>query len=268
MAAGADTARTARIDRGATEIADLLALVLVTVRCWVTPPFTWWREGVGEGWRLVRRTLVPAMLSLFAFGFGAVAVQGGGLVSELGAVDRMGAIFSVAAVREFVPFVTGMVVAGVAGTAICADLGARRVREELDALAVMGVDAIRSLVAPRVLALTVITPALNIVGLVFATLSGVVAVRTFGGTIGGFRATFEAGFTLPDLAANLIKTTVFGFVIGIVCAHKGIGASGGSEGVGRAVNQAVVITFVVIFVFNYAFNGTYQALFPAAQDLR
>jgi phospholipid/cholesterol/gamma-HCH transport system permease protein len=177
-------------------------------------------------------------------------------------------LFSVASLREFVPFVTGMVVAGVAGTAICADQGARKVRDELDAMAVMGVDAVRTLVAPRVLTLMVITPALNIVGLIFATLSGLASVGTFGGTTGGFLATFQAGFTLPDLIANIIKTTVFGFIIAIVCAHKGMNASGGSEGVGRAVNQAVVIAFIAIFVFNYAFNGTYQALLPSAQDVR
>ncbi|MEA2170038.1 MAG: phospholipid/cholesterol/gamma-HCH transport system permease protein, partial [Solirubrobacteraceae bacterium] len=199
----------------AVELADLTALAGATVRAWFTPPVSWWREAVIQGWLLVRRTLLPTVLSLFAFGFGAVAVQGGGFVSELGAPDRMGALFSVASLREFVPFVTGMVVAGVAGTAICADLGARKVREELDAMAVMGVDPIRTLVAPRVITLMVITPALNVIGLIFATLSGIAAVGAFGGTTGGFLATFQAGFTLPDLIANVIKTTVFGFIIAI-----------------------------------------------------
>ncbi|MCW3041152.1 MAG: putative ABC-transporter integral rane protein [Solirubrobacterales bacterium] len=257
-----------RLQDFALELAALATLAANTIRCWFTRPSSWRREAVTQAWQLVRRALMPTILSLFAFGFGAVAVQGGGLVSELGSPDRMGALFSVASLREFVPFVTGMVVAGVAGTAICADLGARKVRDELDALAVMGVDTVRTLVAPRVLALMVLAPALNIVGLIFATLSGVAAVGAFGGTTAGFLATFQAGFTLPDLAANIVKTTVFGFIIGIVCTHKGMNASGGSEGVGRAVNQAVVLAFIAIFVFNYAFNGTYQAAFPSAQDIR
>lgn len=250
------------------DLADLSRLAVAVVRAWLRTPSAWWAEAVAQSWILVRRTLVPTMLSLFAFGFGAVAVQGGGFVAELGAPDRMGALFSVASLREFVPFVTGMVVAGVAGTAICADLGARRVREELDALAVMGVDAVPTLVAPRVLALLVITPALNVVGLISATLSGLAAVGSFGGTTAGFMTTFQAGFTLPDLAANIVKTTAFGFIIGVVCTHRGMTASGGSEGVGRAVNRAVVVAFIAIFVFNYAFNGTYQALLPSAHDVR
>lgn len=265
-AAGASERRAWR--RGAEETAGVVWLGAAALRCWVTPPFFWWREAVEQGWLLVRRTAVPAMLSLFAFGLGAVAVQGGGGLSDLGAIDRLGAVYSVAALREYVPWVSGMVVAGVAGTAICADLGARKVREELDAMAVIGVDVVRSLVAPRVLALAVIMPALNLLGLIFATLSGLMAVVAYGGTVGGFMTTFQAGFTLPDLVANLAKTVVFGVLIGVICAYKGMNAKGGSEGVGRAVNQAVVAAFIAIWVFNFAFNSTYLAAFPSTQEIR
>jgi phospholipid/cholesterol/gamma-HCH transport system permease protein len=254
--------------RGAEQTAGMVRLTGATLRCWITPPFDWWREAVDQGWLLVRRTAIPAMLSLFAFGLGAVAVQGGGGYSDLGAIDRLGAVYSVAALREYVPWVSGMVVAGVAGTAICADLGARKVREELDALAVIGVDVVRTLVAPRVLALVLIMPALNILGLIFATLSGLIAVVAYGGTVGGFIETFQAGFTLPDLVANLAKTLVFGLLIGVICAFKGLNTTGGSEGVGRAVNQAVVAAFVAIWIFNFAFNSTYLAAFPSTQEIR
>jgi phospholipid/cholesterol/gamma-HCH transport system permease protein len=254
--------------RAAEQTAGMVRLTGATFRCWITPPFDWWREAVDQGWLLVRRTAIPAMLSLFAFGLGAVAVQGGGGYSDLGAIDRLGAVYSVAALREYVPWVSGMVVAGVAGTAICADLGARKVREELDALAVIGVDVVRTLVAPRVLALVVIMPALNVLGLIFATLSGLMAVVAYGGTVGGFMETFQAGFTLPDLVANLAKTLVFGLLIGVICAFKGLNTTGGSEGVGRAVNQAVVAAFVAIWIFNFAFNSTYLAAFPSTQEIR
>jgi phospholipid/cholesterol/gamma-HCH transport system permease protein len=159
-------------------------------------------------------------------------------------------------------------VAGAAGTAITADLGARKVREELDALAVIGVDTIRSLVAPRVLALTLIMPALMIFGLVISAFSGVIAVIQFGGTAAAYWATFQAHFTVVDLFMNILKTFGFGFIIAIICSYKGINATGGSEGVGRAVNQAVVIAFVSVWVFNFAFNSSYQAALPWAQDVR
>src|SRR2546426_775816 len=78
-------------------------------------------------------------------------------------ISRVAAIVGPATVREQAVWITGMVVAGVAGTAICADLGARKVRDELAALEVIGVDPIRTLVAPRVLALTLLMPALGLV---------------------------------------------------------------------------------------------------------
>jgi phospholipid/cholesterol/gamma-HCH transport system permease protein len=249
-------------------IGGVVRLALAAVRCWVSPPFTWWQEAVDQGWLLVRRCVVPTALSCFVFGFGTIGIQAGSLTDALGAVDRMGSGFSVASLREFVPWVAGMVVAGVAGTAIAADLGARRVREELDAIAVLGVDAVRSLVAPRILALTLLMPALNIMGLVFATLAGVVANAKFNGNLAAFMEAFRSGFTSVDLVANIVKTTCFGFLVSTICAYKGMNASGGSEGVGRAVNQAVVLAFVAVWVFNFAFNATYQASFPAAGDVR
>jgi phospholipid/cholesterol/gamma-HCH transport system permease protein len=255
-------------DDVADGLADALHLATKIVRCWFTPPFDWWREAVDQAYVLIRRTLFPTALSLFAFGFGTVAVTGGGLLSELGSVDRLGGAYSLASLREYVPYVTAMVVAGVAGTAVCADLGARKVRDELDAMQVMGVDAIRTLVAPRVLALTMAMPALTIVGLIASTLSGVAAVGTYGGTVGGFMETFRVGFTEVDLIANIVKTIIFGFLIGIVCTYKGMHAGGGSAGVGRAVNQAVVIAFITVFIFNFAFNSTYLASFPSSQDLK
>jgi phospholipid/cholesterol/gamma-HCH transport system permease protein len=103
---------------------------------------------------------------------------------------------------------------------------------------------------------------------VFAAVAGVLAVITYQGPVAGYLETFEIGFTAVDLFANIIKTVGFGFLIGLVCAFKGVRASGGPEGVGRAVNQAVVISFASLWIFNFAFNATYQALFPAATGLR
>ena len=260
--------RTRTVPHGYAELAGMVLLTLAVAHRLVTRPCNWWREAIDQGWVMVRRCVIPAALSTFAFAYGAPGIEGGAISSVLGAPDRIGAFFSVGAVREFVPWVTAMVVAGVAGTAITADLGARRTREELDALAVIGVDAVRSLIAPRVLALIVMMPAFNMIGLVFSALAGVLAELTYHGTVAGYSATFKVGFNSIDLLAMLLKTTVFGFIIGIVCAYKGYHASGGPEGVGRAVNQAVVIAFVSLWIFNFSFNATYQAAFPAATGLR
>jgi phospholipid/cholesterol/gamma-HCH transport system permease protein len=245
-----------------------LWLTLQAARCWVTPPFSWWHEAVEQAWILVKRCMIPAGISVLAFGYGAIGTGGGNFLSLFGEIDRLGQFYGAAALREYVPWVTGMVVAGVAGTAICADLGARKVREELDALEAIGVDPVRTLVAPRILAMVMITPLLNLIGLIFAAISGAAAELVHHGTMAGFLASFDASFTTVDVLANVIKAIAFGLIIAAVCSYKGMNASGGPEGVGRAVNQAVVTAFVAVWVFNFAFNSVYLASFPAALAIR
>jgi phospholipid/cholesterol/gamma-HCH transport system permease protein len=259
-------------ERSWTAIEAIGGVVLLTVRsirCWFTPPwFSWAPEAIEQAWILIRRCMIPTAISVFVFGYGPVGVEGGTFFKALGQIDRLGSLYSVGAVREYVPWVTGMVVAGVAGTAITADLGARRVREELDALAVMGIDAIRALVAPRILALMLVLPLLNLVGLVFASLAGVAVELSDHGSFAGYLASFQAGFSAVDMFANVLKTTGFGFLVAIVCCYRGLNAKGGSEGVGSAVNVAVVHSFAAVWVFNFAFNAVYLAAFPGSLSIR
>ena len=91
-----------------------------------------------------------------------------------GALDRLGGFFVLASIREFAPFVTAIVLAGVAGTAITADLGARKIREELDALQVLGVDPVKNLVVPRFLALMLVTGLFDIYAILFGIFGGIV----------------------------------------------------------------------------------------------
>ena len=152
--------------------------------------------------------------------------------------------------------------AGVAGTAITADLGARKIREELDALQVLGVDPIKNLVVPRFLALMLVTGLFDIYALLFGIFGGIVATLVNHAPLGPFWATFFNNASTTDLWGSVVKTTIFGAIIAIVCCYKGMTASGGAEGVGRAVNQAVVIAFLGIFAFNYAFTQTLLATHP------
>ena len=94
-----------------------------------------------------------------------------------------------ASIREFAPFVDAIVLAGVAGTAITADLGARKIREELDALQVLGVDPVKNLVVPRFLALMLVTGLFDIYALLFGIFGGVLATLVNGAPLGPFFAT-------------------------------------------------------------------------------
>ena len=202
------------------------------------------------------------LISTVAFGFGAPGLQAANFASLFGALDRLGGFFVLASIREFAPFVTAVVVAGVAGTAITADLGARKIREELDALQVLGVDPIKNLVVPRFLSLMLITGLLDIYALLFGIAGGVFATLAYHAPLGGFFATLLTNASVTELWGSILKTTLFGAIIAIVCSYKGMNASGGAAGVGRAVNEAVVIAFLGVFAFNYVFTQTLLATHP------
>ncbi len=250
------------------EIAGMLRLTWQAMRLAVTPPFTWWGEFVEQTYITVSRCFFPVVVSTLAFGFGNAGVQPGNLLSVFGSVDRSGAFLVAASVREFGPWVNAMVIAGIAGTAICADLGARKARDELDALAVMGIDAVRSLVVPRFLALGIVTALMNLVAVTCGVLGAMIAsTAIFGESIAAFLQTFTSNFSLPDLAGSLIKTSLFGFIVAAVCCYKGMTVKGGPEGVGRAVNQAVVIAFAGIWAFNFMFTALLLGAFPEVGNL-
>ena len=169
--------------------------------------------------------------------------------------------------REFIqqasPVVTALMVAGAGGSAICADLGARTIREEIDAMEVLGVNPIQRLVVPRVLACMLVAVLLN--GLV--SVVGVMGGYFFnvvlqGGTPGAYLASFSALAQLPDLWISEIKAVIFGFIAGVVAAYRGLNPKGGPKGVGDAVNQSVVITFLLLFFVNFILTAVYLTVVP------
>jgi phospholipid/cholesterol/gamma-HCH transport system permease protein len=207
-------------------------------------------------------------ISMLVVCFGAPGLQAANFLSLFGALDRLGGFFVLASIREFAPNVTAVVVAGVAGTAITADLGARKIREELDALQVLGVNPIKNLVVPRFLALMLITGLLDIFAIVFGIAGGMLAESLYNEPLGGFFATLFNNASIVDLWGSVLKCTMFGAIIAIVCSYKGMTASGGAEGVGRAVNEAVVMAFMGVFAFNYVFTQTLLATHPDLQVIK
>ena len=244
------------------EIGEMVILAGRTIGSALRPPYPYGGEFVQQFLFALKLCWFPLIVSTVAFGYGAVGVQAAGISKLFGSLDRLGGFFVLASIRELGPFVTAVVVAGVAGTAITADLGARKIRDELDALAVLGVDAVKNLVVPRFLALMIITGLFNAFSLTLGVSGGVIATIANGAPLGPFWKTFFTQASVTDLWGSMLKTTLFGAIIAVVCCYKGMTASGGAEGVGRAVNQAVVIAFLGIFAFNYAFTQTLLATHP------
>jgi len=137
------------------EIGDMMILTGRTISSAVRPPYPYGGEFVAQFLFALRLVWFPLLISTVAICYGAPGLQAANFLTIFGALDRLGGFFVLAAIREIGPSVTGVVVVGVAGTAITADLGARKVREELDALQVLGVDPVKNLVVPRFLALMI-----------------------------------------------------------------------------------------------------------------
>src|SRR3984893_8952486 len=137
------------------ELGDMMILTGRTIWSALRPPYPYGGELVSQFLFALRLVWFPLLITTVSINYGARGLQAGNFLTLFGALDRLGGLFVLAAVREIGPLITGTVVAGVAGTAITADLGARKVREELDALQVLGVDPVKNLVVPRFLALMV-----------------------------------------------------------------------------------------------------------------
>jgi phospholipid/cholesterol/gamma-HCH transport system permease protein len=244
------------------QVGDLMILTGKTIVSTVRPPYIYGGEFVQQFLFLLRVCWLPLTLSMIFFSYGALGLQAGGFLELFGSMDRLGGFFVLGVIREGGPAIAAIIMAGVGGTAITADLGARKIREELDALQVLGVDPIKNLVVPRFLALMVVTGLFNAFAILAGLSGGILTTLTFEAPLGPFFATILTNATTVELWASLLKTTTFGAIIAIVSCYKGMTVSGGAEGVGRAVNQGVVMTLLVVFAFNYVFTQFVLATHP------
>ncbi|MFN2342367.1 MAG: MlaE family ABC transporter permease [Desulfonatronovibrio sp.] len=164
----------------------------------------------------------------------------------------VGATVALSMTRELGPVITGLMVTGRAGSAICAEIGTMRVTEQVDALTVMAINPVQYLVLPRVLAGLIVMPLLTIVSDVMGILGGyIVGVKVLGIHGGLFMNKIYEFVELGDVYNGLIKASVFGVILTLVGCYKGFYTGGGAEGVGRSTTQAVVMASVLILVSDY-----------------
>ena len=268
MALDAVAPRLSSVSGPIVQTGNMVILTTRTVVSAVRPPYPYGEELVEQCLFALRLCWFPLLVSTFALNLGAPGLQAAGPLQIFGALDRLGGFFVLTAIRWIGPLVTAIIVGGVAGTAITADLGARKVREELDALQVLGVDPVKNLVVPRFLALMAITALLDVFAIVFGLTAGIAAELLYNQSLGGFFATLFSNASITDIWGSILMCTMFGAIISVVCCYKGMTASGGAAGVGRAVNQAVVISLVGVFAFSYVFTAVLLATNPELQTIR
>lgn len=219
-------------------------------------------ELITQAWTLYKVTALPALMMAVPFG-AMMAVQISGLINQLGANSLVGAASGVAIVRQGAPITAGLLMGGAAASAIASDLGARAIREELDALRVMGVNPVRHLVVPRFLGLILLAPVLCAVIIASSVgASFVLSLNISDVAPGTFWLSFGAFAKMTDIWFAVAKAVVFAAIVGIVSSLRGMEAKGGPRGVADAVNSAVVLNVVGILIANLAITQLQAMFFP------
>lgn len=229
------------------ELAAQAAVYLVTDLVRLRHP---WRDTLSQASFIVSVTAIPALLISIPFGV-IVAVQVGSLIQQVGATSISGAASGLGVIRQAAPIVAALLLGGAAGAAVTTDLGARNIRDEVDALRVMGIDPVQRLVTPRLAAMVLVAPLLCVF-IIFMGLSAgyVINVGYQSGTPGSYIASFGSFATTTDLVVALLKTWLFGVIVTLIACQRGLEARGGPRGVADAVNASVVLGVVTVFLLN------------------
>lgn len=221
-----------------------------------------WRETTNQAWYLITVTAIPGVLMAVPFGV-VVSIQIGNLINQLGADSLLGAAGGLGVIQQGAPLATGLLLGGAGTATIAADLGARAIREEIDALRTMGISPVHRLVIPRMVAMLFVAPLLNVLIIFVGVLSGyLVATAAQGVTPGSYWATFGAFATLTDVAISMVKAVIFGFLVVIIGCHRGLEAKGSPRGVADGVNASVVLSVVAIALVNVGITQLVSMFYP------
>lgn len=208
-------------------------------------------ETIHEAYKIGVRSL-PILLTISVFVGTNLALQGYNALKPMSGQRLVGMFVGLAGVRELAPIIAAAMVAAKGGTEMASQIGVMRIREQIDALEVMAVNPYAWLVAPRLLGILVVLPALTVLAI------GVTLVSAYGvsvwqlglnGTV--FLEFARQGIRPPDFLYASIKALFFGVIICTVSCYQGFTCESGPEGVGRATNQAVVISAVLCVFLNY-----------------
>ncbi len=243
----------------ALQLAVDAAIYLVTDTIRLRHP---WRETLQQAWFIVSVTAIPAVLVSIPFGV-IVSVQVGSLTQQVGATSVAGAAGGLGVIRQGAPIVAALLLGGAAGSAIAADLGARTIRDEIDAMRTMGIDPVRRLVVPRLAAMTALAPLLCIV-IIFMGLSAgyLINVGFQNGTPGSYLSSLASFASVTDLVVALVKSMIFGVIVVIVACQRGLEASSGPKGVANAVNASVVLGVMAAFGVNLVITQLVSMFIP------
>lgn len=195
-------------------------------------------------------SLPTVALANFLLGI-VLAIQGAGQFAKLGATDLVASLVAFSVLREIGPLITAVIVIGRSGSAITAELGTMKVAEEIEALNVMGIDPVKYLVVPRLLAMIIMMPALTVLGEGIGLFAGwLISVTSLHlNPIFYVKNSIDA-VEQKDLFTGLLKALFFGGIVGTVGCFYGIQVEGGAEGVGKSTTASVVTSLTCMLAMD------------------
>jgi phospholipid/cholesterol/gamma-HCH transport system permease protein len=223
---------------------------------------TGWRRGqpvrISAVFEQMRQIGVDALpiAALLAFVIGVMlGIQFVAALSEFGAQSQVVVAVAKSVTREFGALITAILVAGRSGSALAARIGSMSVSQEVDALEVIGIDPVRYLAAPAIIAMLLMLPALTIVAdAVAITGAALYSSSALNVTPVAYIMQTLALTTAGDIGQGIAKSVVFAVLISLIGISTGFSVSGGAEGVGRATTRAVVLSICYIIVADMIFS--------------
>ncbi len=190
------------------------------------------------------------IVGLLSFLLGLIlAFQSAYQLKQFGANIYVANLVSISMVREFGPMMTAIILAGRSGSSIAAELGTMRIQEEVDALETMGIDPTRYLLLPRMMALTIVQPALTIMSMFIGIFGGFFIARFYLDlTPAIYLNKCVEAVDLGDFTHGIGKSFIFAWLIGVIACYSGMTVQKGASGVGRATTRAVVLGIFMIIV--------------------
>lgn len=222
--------------------------------------------------RLTRATLTPKwyfpemLEQLYSIGVGSLALialtgilagQGFALalsqtLADFGSKDYLGHLVAIAIIREMGPILAGLMFAARVSAGITAELGAMKSSNQIDAMTAFGIDPLKKLAVPRLVALVIMVPALTILCDVIAIFGGYIIAKFIANVSGSIYWTavrFQLSF--GNMSIGLLKPLAFSLVIAFISCYKGFASEGGTKGVGRSTTESVVLSAITILVVNF-----------------
>lgn len=195
---------------------------------------------------------LPVILITATFTGLVLALQSYTGFKRFNAESMVGTVVALSMTRELGPVLTGLIVAGRAGSAMAAELGTMRVTEQIDALYTLATDPVKYLVVPRFIAGLIMLPLLTIICDITGIFGGYfISVNILGTNPTLYIRRTQQYLELDDIYSGLLKACAFGMIIAIISCYQGFYTRGGAEGVGRATTKAVVISSMLILIFDY-----------------